>query len=113
MKLFANENSPTLAVEGMRDAGHDVLWARTDTLGASDDEILHRAQEEGRLVLTFDKDFGKLAFRWGIRENEFKMRRCDSVVGSAPLGLVYPIVLGSRGGATFLCEARLIDSALV
>ena len=66
MKLFANENFPGLAVEAMRDAGHDVLWARTDTPGATDDEILQRAQDEERLILTFDKDFGELAFRSGM-----------------------------------------------
>lgn len=66
MRLFANENFPGLAVDAMREAGYDVLWARTDTPGASDDEILRRAQEEKRLVLTFDKDFGELAFHWGF-----------------------------------------------
>jgi len=66
MKLLANENFPGLAVDAMRDAGHDVLWARTDTPGATDDTILQRAQDEERLVLTFDKDFGELAFRWGM-----------------------------------------------
>jgi predicted nuclease of predicted toxin-antitoxin system len=66
MKLLANENFPRLAVEALRDAGHDVLWARTDMGGAADDVILERAQDENRLVVTFDKDFGELAFRWGL-----------------------------------------------
>ena len=34
--------------------------------GAADDVILQRSQAEGRLVVTFDKDFGELAFRWGL-----------------------------------------------
>ena len=29
MKFLANENFPLLAVTALRDAGHDVLWART------------------------------------------------------------------------------------
>ncbi len=66
MKLLANENFPLLAVAAMRNAGHDVVWARTDMPGAADDVILHRAQDENRLVVTFDKDFGELAFRWGL-----------------------------------------------
>jgi len=36
MKLLANENFPSVAVDAMRDAGHDVLWARTDTPGATE-----------------------------------------------------------------------------
>lgn len=66
MNLLANENFPLLAVEALRDAGHDVLWARTGMPGAADDVILQRAQDEARLVVTFDKDFGELAFRYGL-----------------------------------------------
>lgn len=69
MKLLANENFPRLAVEALRDAGHDVLWARTDMAGEADDTILQRAQDEERLVVTFDKDFGELAYRWGLPAN--------------------------------------------
>lgn len=42
---------------------HDVAWIREDSRGASDDKILLRAQKENRIVITFDKDFGELAFR--------------------------------------------------
>ena len=66
MKLLANENLPLLAVTAIREAGHDVLWARSDLPGALDDIILQRAQDDLRLVVTFDKDFGELAFRWGL-----------------------------------------------
>jgi predicted nuclease of predicted toxin-antitoxin system len=66
MKLLANANFPKLAVVALRDVGHDVLWAHTDMIGAADDVILQRAQDEERLVVTFDKDFGELAFRWGL-----------------------------------------------
>ena len=65
MKLLANENFPLLAVKALQDLGHDVLWARTDMRGEADDVILHRAQAEDRLVVTFDKDFGELAFPVG------------------------------------------------
>ncbi len=66
MLLLANENFPRVAVEALRAAGHDVLWARTDMPGTPDDEILRRAQLEQRIVLTFDKDFGELAFHFGL-----------------------------------------------
>lgn len=66
MKLLANENFPLLVVEALRAAGHDVVWARTEMAGAADDVILARAQLEERLVVTFDKDFGDLAFHWGL-----------------------------------------------
>lgn len=66
MKLLANENFPRAAVDALRAAGHDVLWARTDMAGCADEQILARARDESRVVVTFDKDFGELAYRIGM-----------------------------------------------
>jgi predicted nuclease of predicted toxin-antitoxin system len=66
MRLLANENFPKEAVEALRRQGHDVKWVRTDCPGISDRQVLSLAQSENRLLLTFDKDFGELAFRAGL-----------------------------------------------
>ena len=63
MRLLANENFPRLAVTELRTAGHDVTWVREDSPGAEDAAVLRRAQAENRILITFDKDFGELAFR--------------------------------------------------
>jgi predicted nuclease of predicted toxin-antitoxin system len=63
MRFLANENFPLDAVEALRQKGHDVIWIRTESPGISDPEVLSRAQAEDRILLTFDKDFGELAFR--------------------------------------------------
>lgn len=63
MRLLADENFPGEAVEALRSRGHDVAWVRVDAPGADDRAILARAAAEGRLLVTFDKDFGELAFR--------------------------------------------------
>ena len=63
MRIHANENFPGDAVAALRARGHDVRWARTDSPGASDRWILEQAEADQRLVVTFDKDFGELAFR--------------------------------------------------
>ena len=39
----------------------DVVWIRRSDPGISDQEVLTRAIREGRILLTFDKDFGELA----------------------------------------------------
>ena len=66
MRFLANENFPLKAVEALREQGHDVLWVRTDCPGITDEEVLLRAQAADRILLTFDKDFGELAFRSGL-----------------------------------------------
>jgi predicted nuclease of predicted toxin-antitoxin system len=62
MRFLANENVPGEAVEALREDGHDVAWVRVDAPGSPDGEVLARASAEVRIVLTFDKDFGELAF---------------------------------------------------
>ena len=49
----------------LRSNGHDVVWILTEAPGTSDEEVLARAKSEGRVLLTFDKDFGELVFRAG------------------------------------------------
>ena len=61
MRFLANENFPWLAVGALRDRGWDV-----DFPGITDHEVLSRAQADNRILLTFDKDFGELAYRCGL-----------------------------------------------
>lgn len=63
MRILANENFPEEAVAALRKRKHDVAWIRTEAPGSNDQEVLARAGAEGRLIVTFDKDFGELAFR--------------------------------------------------
>lgn len=62
MKFLANENVAGEAVVALRAKGHDVVWIRTDAPGSRDKDILARAVADSRILITFDKDFGELAF---------------------------------------------------
>lgn len=66
MRILANENFPGEAVRALQLEGHDVSWIRMDSPGSSDRYVLSRAQAENRVIITFDKDFGELAFRFGL-----------------------------------------------
>ena len=63
MRFLADENFPFDAVEALRQDDYDVAWIRIDAPGIGDREVLRRAQMDARILLTFDKDFGELAFR--------------------------------------------------
>ena len=63
MRLLADENFPLPAIEELRRDGHDVLWARTDAPGAKDPVLLDRAESEGRVLLTLDRDFWQIAIQ--------------------------------------------------
>jgi predicted nuclease of predicted toxin-antitoxin system len=66
VRILANENVPGEIVQGLRAQGHDIVWIRTEAPGSADSEVLALAQTEKRIIVTFDKDFGELAFRWGL-----------------------------------------------
>jgi len=66
MKLLANENLPLDVIEALRGAGYDVAWIRADSPGVDDTTVLARAVAEDRVLITFDKDFGELAFQQGL-----------------------------------------------
>lgn len=63
MRLLADENFPKAIVNQLREAGHDVLWARTNLAGSSDLVLLEIAELESRLVITLDKDFWQIALQ--------------------------------------------------
>jgi predicted nuclease of predicted toxin-antitoxin system len=62
MRFLADENFPGVAVRALQANGYDIIWIRTTSPGISDPEVLKFAQAEDRILLTFDKDFGELAF---------------------------------------------------
>ena len=47
-------------------AGYDVIWAGEWEKDPGDEEILAIAYEEGRVLITLDKDFGELAIVRGM-----------------------------------------------
>jgi predicted nuclease of predicted toxin-antitoxin system len=61
MRLLADEHFPSPTVEALRQAGHDVTWARMDAPGTKDRALLDAAEKEGRILLTLDKDFWQVA----------------------------------------------------
>lgn len=66
MRFLANENFPGDAVAALVSAGYDVVWVRTAAPGSKDEDILAWAMRENRVLLTFDQDFGELAWRAGL-----------------------------------------------
>jgi predicted nuclease of predicted toxin-antitoxin system len=66
VRILANENFPVPLIRELRQRGHDVASVKELMRGAEDRAVLARAQEESRLVVTFDKDFGELAYRFGL-----------------------------------------------
>jgi predicted nuclease of predicted toxin-antitoxin system len=61
MRWLCDENIPRILVGALRHHGHDVVWIREESPGMPDADVLALAVGQGRVCLTFDKDFGQLA----------------------------------------------------
>lgn len=66
MKFLANENFPFPSIGILRANGFEVASIVEDSPGWSDEKVLKRAVEEERVILTFDRDYGELIFRYKL-----------------------------------------------
>jgi predicted nuclease of predicted toxin-antitoxin system len=63
MLFLANENFPLSSIVRLRNAGHDVAAIIEDSPGVKDGEVLAKASQEQRILLTFDRDYGELIYK--------------------------------------------------
>ena len=64
MKFLANENIPLDSVHALRRAGHHVLGISEEHAGMKDIDVLKRAVKDKSIILTFDRDYGELIFKY-------------------------------------------------
>ena len=61
MRFLADMGVSITTVKGLRGAGHEAVHLREeDLIRLPDPEIIAKAAREGRIVLTFDLDFGDI-----------------------------------------------------
>ena len=65
IRFLADESCDFTVVRGLRRAGFDVLCVSESTPGAIDSEVIRIALREERILLTEDKDFGRLVYSHG------------------------------------------------
>jgi predicted nuclease of predicted toxin-antitoxin system len=65
MNFVADESCAGPVIRALREAGHDVVAIAEVAKGASDEEVLNRALNEKRVVITEDRDFGELVYARG------------------------------------------------
>ena len=63
MRILADQDIYAVTVRLLASRGHDVLTAAQANLArAGDEALLLHAHEQGRILLTRDRDFGSLVF---------------------------------------------------
>ena len=67
IKILANENFPLKSVRLMYDAGFDIKAIGIDNPGITDKQVMAIAINEQRTIITFDRDYGELIFKFGYK----------------------------------------------
>ncbi len=65
MRFLADESCDFAVVRALRTAGHEVVAVSEIAPRADDQTVIDLAVREGRILLTEDKDFGRLAHAHG------------------------------------------------
>ena len=74
MNFLANENFPMGSVILLRRYRFDIIHVAEEAPSIKDTVILRLAQEQNRIIITFDRDYGELIFKYHL---------------PAPAGVVY------------------------
>jgi predicted nuclease of predicted toxin-antitoxin system len=101
MRFLADENVPVAIVEWIRARGHDVQCASELAPGEPDSSWLGRAESEGRIILTSDKDFGELVFRERRDSHGIVLLRLEALTIKqrlARLGEVWGVIEANPSG---------------
>ena len=108
MRLLADENIPLASIQALRAGGHDVLAASEMMAGAPDREVLERAGAEGRAMVTFDRDFGALAFQRGVSVPAgILLLRFVPVTPEEPAAVLLDLL--GQSGLTFSGKFTVVD----
>ena len=60
-KILADENIPKTTIQFLRRLGYDVVSVWEVNPGISDEQVVQLSIKEKRIIITFDKDFGRIA----------------------------------------------------
>ena len=63
MKFIADENLGIRVPEFLKNSGFDIVSVKEILRGKPDQDILSFANEQNRILITLDKDFGELVFK--------------------------------------------------
>lgn len=98
MNFVADESCAGPVIQALRVAGHDVIAIAEVAQGATDSQVLERALNEKRVLITEDRDFGELVYAHGRSSAGVILVRFHNSIRRAKAASVVETVtqLGSR-----------------
>src|SRR3989344_6046167 len=62
-KLLLDENIGRIPERFLVEQGYDITTIALNDVGLRDESVLQKALQEGRILITLDKDFGRLIYQ--------------------------------------------------
>ncbi len=107
MQFLANENFPYPGIELLRQQGHIVISILEDAKSISDEEVIKIAVVKNLTILTFDKDYGEIIFRYSYQNPPsviyFKAK------GNSPLEAATVLLYQIEMGINFSDRFTIVD----
>ena len=105
MKFLVDESSGLSLVCHLESLGHDVASVQEDRPGIEDSEVCAWANREGRVIISNDKDFGRLVFLGKLTSRGVILPRLQDEMATNKVHVISNILTGYEG--------RLADNFLV
>lgn len=97
MNLLANENFPKASVIALREYGYNVLSIGEDNPSITDHEVVAIAIQEERLILTFDRDYGELVFKKGLKPPKGVIYlRIEDFTPAEPADIIHKLIQSKK-----------------
>jgi predicted nuclease of predicted toxin-antitoxin system len=92
VRFLADESCDFGVVRALRQAGHDVRAVCECALGAEDTQVIRLAVQDGRILLTEDKDFGRVVYVSGREHGGVILLRYPATARTRACGDVVALV---------------------
>jgi predicted nuclease of predicted toxin-antitoxin system len=105
VKLLLDAGVPRLTCDLLKQRGHDAIHANDICLGASDDQLVNLAIEQGRVIINLDVDFHSILAQRQTAAPSVICLRVQSLRHEEAADLIARIL--------FQCRAELESGAVI
>ena len=92
IKFIVDESVDFSVVRYLRGKGFDVVSVAENFPSLEDNKILKKANEDNRILLANDKDFGTLVFKMNLKSSGIILFRLQSQSSKAKIGAIELII---------------------
>ncbi len=115
-RLLLDECCPPILATMLREAGHDVLHALEAAPGTADSDLATTAEDQHRILVTYDYDFGELAVRRQMGQVGVILAACQRLLPTQRHERIVAILaddaLQFEGKLTVIEEQRIRQRAI-